>query len=190
MRRDAERAFDAYLVAAARLGERTALQRLAVRWQPKLLGHAYRLSGGDAELAADATQDAWVEIVRSISRLDDADAFPAWALRIVGRRCARVIRSRQRRRRARAGLAREPGPTATRGAESRADTEQNALQAAMAGLSGAHRAVIGLFYLEDMSIAEIAAALEVPPGTVKTRLLHARRKLRSQLQGDDDETTG
>jgi len=190
MRRDKERVFDAYLVSAARLGDRTALQRLAVRWQPKLLGHAYRLSGGDAELAADATQDAWVEIVRSIGRLDEAEAFPAWALRIVGRRCARVIRSRQRRRRGSAALTREPWATSIQGAESRADTEQNALQTALARLPGPHRAVIGLFYLEDMSIAAIAAALEVPAGTVKTRLLHARRKLRSQLQGDDDEATG
>lgn len=187
MRRDEERVFDAYLVAAARVGDRTALQRLATRWQPKLLGHAYRLSGGDAELAADATQDAWIEIVRSINRLDDAEAFPAWALRIVGRRCAQVIRSRQRRRRDHAALAREPGPRAVPGAENQAASERDALHAAMANLSGLHRAVIGLFYLQEMSIGEIAAILEVPPGTVKTRLLHARRNLRRQLQGDDDE---
>ncbi len=58
----------------------------------------------------------------------------------------------------------------------------------MTALSPAHRAAIGLFYLEGLRVAEIAVALDVPPGTVKTRLMHARRQLRAQLgiQGDCD----
>ncbi len=47
------------------------------------------------------------------------------------------------------------------------------------------RAAIGLFYLEEMSVAEVAVALEIPVGTVKTRLMHGRKKLRATLEGDD-----
>ncbi len=47
------------------------------------------------------------------------------------------------------------------------------------------QAAIALFYLEDMSVAEVAVALDVPAGTVKTRLMHARRKLRDALEGDE-----
>lgn len=96
MRDDKERLFDAYLAAAARTGDRRALSQLVDRWQPKFLGHAYRLTG-EVELAADMAQEAWVEVMRGIARLDDAAAFPAWAMRIVTRRCTRAIRRRERR---------------------------------------------------------------------------------------------
>lgn len=94
MRNDKERLLDAYLAAAARTGDRRALSRLVERWQPKFLGHAYRLTG-EAELAADMAQEARVEVIRGIDRLEDAAAFPAWAMRIVSRRCTQAIRRRQ-----------------------------------------------------------------------------------------------
>lgn len=64
--------------------------------------------------------------------------------------------------------------------------EFNAVLAAMAELPPDQKSALGLFYLEDMSVAEIAVALDVPPGTVKTRLMHARRKLR--LEGRSGDT--
>ena len=51
----------------------------------------------------------------------------------------------------------------------------------MARLPSEQKSALGLFYLDEMSVAEIAVALDVPPGTVKTRLMHARRKLRRQI---------
>lgn len=83
VRNDKERLLDVYLAAAARIGDRQALGRLMERWQPKLLGHPYRLTG-EADLAADMAQEAWIEVMRGIARLDDTAAFPAWAMRIVG----------------------------------------------------------------------------------------------------------
>lgn len=183
MRNEKERLYDAYLAASARTGDRQALNRLVERWQPKLLGHAYRLTG-EVDLAADMAQEAWIEVVRGIARLDDAAAFPAWAMRIVTRRCARAIRRRQRQRAGHAALGREPGATAQFPDRAEARADLAALQQAMSRLPGQQRAALGLFYLEDMSVAEVAVALEVPVGTVKTRLMHARRKLRAQLEGD------
>lgn len=55
---------------------------------------------------------------------------------------------------------------------------------AVAELPPDQRAAVALFYLEDLRVAEIAAALDVPAGTVKTRLMHARRKLRAALEGE------
>ncbi len=56
-----------------------------------------------------------------------------------------------------------------------------AMQKAIRMLPPHQQAAIALFYLEDMSVAEVAVALDVPAGTVKTRLMHARRKLRGAL---------
>ena len=94
MRTDKEKALDTYLAAAARTGDRRALGRLAERWHSRLVAHAYRLTSERAQ-AADAVQDAWTDILRGLPSLDDAAAFPAWAFRIVSRRCARSIRGRQ-----------------------------------------------------------------------------------------------
>jgi len=182
MRRNRERIFDEYLASAARAGDRRAFARLAERWQPKLLAHAWRLSG-DSELARDIVQDAWADIMKGLHRLDDTAAFPAWAFRIVTRRAADAIRGAQRRRKLNSAFADE-----TKGNVQPADDIENcadavAIRNAIDALPADHRAAIALFYLQDLSVAEIAAALEVPAGTVKTRLMHARRKLRAALEG-------
>ncbi len=178
------RIFDEYLAASARAGDRAAFTRLAERWQPKLLAHAFRLLG-EGEAARDIVQEAWADITRGLSRLDDARAFPAWAYRIVTRRAADQIRKRQRERKLSAAYASEVKsmPQVESAAEMSADAAP--LRAAMATLPAEQRAAIALFYTEDFSVAEIAAALNVPAGTVKTRLMHARRKLRAALEGGE-----
>jgi DNA-directed RNA polymerase specialized sigma24 family protein len=59
------------------------------------------------------------------------------------------------------------------------------LRAAVRALPPEQRAAIALFYFEGMTVAETAVALDVPAGTVKTRLMHARRKLRNALEGGE-----
>jgi RNA polymerase sigma factor (sigma-70 family) len=180
----AERLFDEYLAASARAGSRIALGQLAARIQPRLLGHARRLTG-NPDAARDAVQEAWVEIVRGLPRLDDATAFPAWAFRIVSRRCARWVRAQQRKRRLDAACAAELPADAADGGERASDAARMAR--AIADLPPDQRAAIALFYLEDLSVAEIAVALDVPAGTVKTRLMHAREKLRRTLKLKETE---
>ena len=67
------------------------------------------------------------------------------------------------------------------------DLDSEKVRKAMAGLPPEQRAAIALFHLEEMSVAEVAVALDVPAGTVKTRLMNARRKLRAALEGDVNE---
>ncbi|MBT8472841.1 MAG: sigma-70 family RNA polymerase sigma factor [Marinicaulis sp.] len=185
MRRSEERIFDEFLAASARAGDRSSFERLAKRWQPKLLGHAYRLTG-EAEFARDVVQDAWTDIARGLSRLDDAAAFPAWAYRIVSRRAADSIRKKQRERSKMNAYATEPEKADGQAAQMEFKADGGPLGEAMNALPPEQRAAIALFYKEDFSIAEIAAALSVPAGTVKTRLMHARRKLRAALEGESE----
>jgi len=174
------RLLDEYLLAAARAGDRSAFDALARRWQRKLLAHAWRLLG-DSEAARDAVQEGWIEIARGLSRLRDERAFPAWAFRIVSRRCARSIATKVRGREVAAAVIAQE-------AESEApesDRDHDRLRAAIRALPEEQRAAIALFHFEELSVAEVAVALDVPAGTVKTRLMHARRKLRAALGGDE-----
>jgi RNA polymerase sigma factor (sigma-70 family) len=182
--RDSERIYDEFLVAAAVAGDRAAWTRLVARWHPRLLRHAWRLLG-DADRARDLVQEAWTDIVRGLARLDDLAAFPAWAYRITTRRCQRA----QRRER-NAPIAFDDDALEAAVQASPVDViddgvvDLQAVHAAIATLPPPQRAALALFYLDDLSVAEIAIATDVAPGTVKTRLMHARRKLRALLEGD------
>ncbi len=179
MARNEERVLDEYLAASARAGDRTALGALARRWEKRLFRHAWRLAG-DIDLARDIAQDAWLDIAKGIARLGDSAAFPAWAFRIVTRRAADAIRKSKRRRAGIAAYAAEPkAMSATDEVEAQASSAS--LATALAALPAEQRAAVALFYLEDLSVAEIAAALGVPAGTVKSRLMLARDKLRHAL---------
>lgn len=179
---ETSRLFDEYLAAAAQTGDRGAFGRLAERWQPKLLAHAWRLMG-EVEAARDVVQDAWVDIARGLVRLDDPSLFPAWAYRIVSRRAADAIDQRTRVRRLDAALAAEAPPVDDTAKRMETAADAAPLARAIAALPAEQRAAVGLFYLEDLSVAEVAVALSVPVGTVKTRLMHARAKLRAALKG-------
>ena len=184
MTRDSERIYDEFLVAAAITGDRPAVQRLVARWHPRLWRHAWRVLG-DAERAKDMVQESWIDILKGMGRLDDVAAFPAWAFRIVTRRCQRAFAAR-----AWPALAAdddEVEPHFEQAADTAAEcaVDVSRVLAAIGRRPAAQRAAMALFYLEDLSVAEIAIATDVPPGTVKTRLLHARRKVRALLEGDD-----
>lgn len=168
---------DEYWVSAAKLGDRAAMGQLVKRWHPKLVAHGWRLTG-DPEMARDAAQIAWGEIIRGVGGLKDERAFPAWAFRIVSRACAKEIGKAVHRRELKSAVAAEPSETATLPEE---PSDSGRLRAAIRQLPAGERASIALYHFEELRVAEVAVALAVPVGTVKTRLMNARRKLRAIL---------
>jgi len=181
MARTTARILDEYLVVSVREGDAKAFDLLARRWQKKLIAHAWRLTG-DADAARDAAQLGWIEIMRGLGRLRDERAFPAWAYRIVSRVCARQIGDAVRRRNLTEEIAAQPEAEAQ---EMGNRHDSALLRAAIRALPADQRTAVALFHFEELSGAEVAVALDVPAGTVKTRLMHARRKLRAALGGDE-----
>lgn len=172
MTRSRTRIYEEFLVLETQRGSSEAFDRLVRQVQPSLLAHARRLSG--PEVALDVTQDAWLAIARGIRRLDDPARFRGWALRIVSRSCADALSS-SRRRREREEAAAE---------ERRRDggEECDDLSELLVILPPDERAVLSLYYLERFSVKEIAEVLEIPKGTVKSRLYRARESCREILQ--------
>ena len=183
MKRNSERIYDEFLVAAAITGDRPAQARLVARWQPRLWRYARRILG-DVDRANDIAQEAWMEILKGLARLDDVAAFPAWAYRIVTRRCQRTFAATDR-----AWTSPDIDDAyyevdAPEHASTEFVAEVSIVLDVVRQLPAAQRAVMALFYIEDLSVAEIAVATDVPPGTVKTRLMRARRKVRALLEGE------
>lgn len=177
---DKARLFEAYLVAAARTGDAAARARLVEAWQPRLIGHAWRLTG-DTEMAREAVQDGWVEILKGLRALRDELAFPAWALRIVTRRCRRLGGQRGRDRARETGLDDQMPLAASEGDTGPDVLVRQHMRRGIDALPPDQRAALALVYLHELSVAEAALALDAPEGTIKTRLMHARRKLRDHL---------
>ena len=133
---------------------------------------------GDAELALDAVQAGMLLIARRLTTLRDPRWFRAWAYRIVTREAVRLARRRGRERLlfdedARVEAVEVPA------------TDHAIDPAICAGsidrLPTAARLVLGLHYLEGLTLVEIAEALEVPLGTVKSRLAYGLARLRALL---------
>jgi RNA polymerase sigma-70 factor (ECF subfamily) len=177
-RRDVQRIEDELLVLDAQAGDARAQRLLFERWNPRLFRHARRLLG-EAEAAREVAQEAWLAIVRGLVRLEDPARFPAWAYRIVTHKAADLIRQRRRRPAGMADAGAVPAPEVEPGA---GHDELAQLRRALRRLSPDHRAVVSLFYLEQLSIHEIAHALAIPAGTVKSRLFHARKQLQAELE--------
>lgn len=163
------RVFEEYLVLAAQAGDRMALARLAARWRPRHYAHARRLLRSPED-AADAVQEAWIGIVRGLRKVRSPEMFPVWSFSIVTRRCHDHLRRKSRQL--------PTDPTIDVAVEAADPMAARDLGKALASLPPDQRAAVALFYLEDFSVAEVASALRVPVGTVKSRLHHARVALR------------
>ncbi|MCG8653595.1 MAG: RNA polymerase sigma factor [Pirellulales bacterium] len=178
-----ERIDDELLVIRAQEGAVVALTELIDRWQDRLWRLAWRLTD-DEEAAWDVLQEALIAISRGIRRLSDPSAFPAWAYRITGNKSRDWIRRQQRIRHVD-----EVHGQCWKQSERCCDAERQYtdLHEALDALPGRDRAVLSLRYEEGFSTAEIAQILEIPSGTVKSRLHHARQQLRAFLEEDNDE---
>lgn len=176
-RGESERVYDELLVVLIQGGDARAAERLAARWHPRLLRTARRLLR-DREAAREAVQETWVSLSLGWGRLSDPARFPAWAFGVLHRRCVDQIR-REGRRRRQARTEPAPIPASAAAAEDRL-----AVAEALEGLGLEHRTAAVLYFLEGLTVPEIAEATGVPAGTVKSRLFHARRRLQAALQGE------
>lgn len=179
----AAQAFDGLLVTLICAGDRKAAANLARRWQPRLLRTARRLLG-DEEQAASAVQDAWLGIMRKIHTLKDPARFAPWAFSILRRKCADVIRKASKRRAVFASS--PPDDLANNPPVETATDDAVAIKQAFANLPDDQRLAAHLYFIEGLTLAEIAEAQSIPTGTAKSRLFHARQKLKAALSDISD----
>jgi len=177
-------ATDETLVARALAGDVEAFGVLVGRYQQAALRTAFAVGGSESE-AEDVTQEAFVKAFRALPGFREGAPLRPWLMRIVANEARNRLRSGGRRQRLTTRAA-AMTPLVSGSAEDAAlgSVSASHLRAALARLSDRDRTVIGLRYFAGLSEAETAQALEVPSGTVKSRLSRALDHLRAALPAD------
>lgn len=172
---------DVSTVARAALGDPVALDRLLRAIQQPLYDHiAFVIR--DPDVAFDVLQDVLLKICRSLIQLHDPRLLRAWVFRIATRAALRELQ--RSRRSAAAALDAVPESHAMAVEEPTFDPELlTALPVLVAELPPACGLAVRLRYLEQLSLAEVAEALDVPVGTVKSRVAYGVELLRKRLSG-------
>ena len=160
-------------VARAQAGDKAALDRVLRVQYDRMYAVCRRLTGNDAD-AADACQEALIAVVRNIAKFDGRSGFGTWTYRIAVNASLDELRRRRRRARPDNRIIEahsddaDPTPDA-----SVSISDRLALDAALAALSPDFRAAVVLRDVAGLDYAEIAEALDIPAGTVRSRIAHA-----------------
>ena len=176
---------DDTLIAAARAGDRGALDALLRRHYERIWTLCRRLAGNRAD-AEDATQEALIALARGIASFDGRAAFTTWSYRVATNACLDELRRRARR----------PLPSPTDEmvvVDRRSPLPENVgdrldIDAALAHLPEDFRVVVVLRDLCDLEYAEIAGLLDLPPGTVRSRIARGRAQLARHLGNPEAST--
>ncbi|MCA9658979.1 MAG: sigma-70 family RNA polymerase sigma factor [Myxococcales bacterium] len=176
---------DAELVRAMAAGDRQALAALYDRHGGCLLAAARRFLGSPAA-AEDLVHDVLLEAWRRADSFDASrGSARTWLLVRLRSRALDRLRRRQRGQSALNALATAPAPEAANDPQRR--SEHAEIRRALAALPPSHRQVLDLAYFGGLSMAEIAAAMDIPLGTVKSRTASALGKLRRALSDEGEQ---
>lgn len=177
---------DETLVGRAKQGDGDALDVLLRRHYDRIHGVCRRMTGNDPD-AADAAQDALIAVARGLPRFDDRSRFSTWVYRIAVNASIDELRRRSRRPavsldEAPPSLVAGPGSDVPALVADRLD-----IDAALRRLPPEYRAAVVLRDLCGLDYAEIAEALQVPPGTVRSRIARGRSALVGLLEPSESE---
>jgi RNA polymerase sigma-70 factor, ECF subfamily len=163
-------------LAAALGGDKVAIDALLRAHYDRLFSVCRRLTGNDSD-AADACQEALIAIVRNLHKFDRRSRFGTWAYRIAVNASLDELR-RRRRRPLPTDQVLLDGADAVFGPDpAGAVVARLSLDAALTQLTPEFRAAVVLRDVAGLDYAEIAAALDIPPGTVRSRIARGRAAL-------------
>ncbi len=173
-------------MAAAQDGDPGALEALLLRHHDRLRTLCRRMCGNEAD-ADDATQEALIAVVRGLSGFDGRAAFTTWAHRVATNACLDELRRRARRPApwaetdAAVGTGTHVTGSTRRGDGTEAVAARLDLDAALAALAPEVRAAVVLRDLVGYDYAAIAGILDIPLGTVRSRISRGRARLAGLL---------
>ena len=176
---------DAFLVEQCRAGDEEACEALVRQYQERVFALISRMTG-DSDRVEDIAQEVFLKAFRSLKSFRGGSRFYTWLYRITVNTVLNTMRSQGRRQ--------ETSLDALEGFEVQADADMEPAEVtarlelarrvreAIDQLEEPYRVIVYLRELEDLSYEEIAEVVELPVGTVKSRLFRARQHLKGLLQ--------
>ncbi|MDT5155795.1 MAG: polymerase sigma-70 factor, subfamily [Acidobacteriota bacterium] len=166
---------DPLAIRQCRAGDKEAFRHLVERYQAQAIGHAISILG-NREDALDAVQEAFIDAYQALGRFDLERRFYPWFYIILRNCCYKLAAGRKKRETSSSDELVMLATTPTMRPE-----ETLLLELAMLELKAEERELITLRHLDGLSYEELAERLEVPLGTIMSRLYHARKRLREKL---------
>lgn len=163
---------DQLLVMDAQDGDASAMEKLVTRWQKRLWLHAYRLTD-NVQAAWDVTQQSWLGIIKGLNRLEDPANFKAWVYKITTNKAADWYKKNK---------AVSYAPCELLETIECKEQKEIGIKELLDKLDIKKKIVLSLYYFEQLSISEISNALNIPAGTIKSRLAAARNELKELWQ--------
>jgi RNA polymerase sigma-70 factor (ECF subfamily) len=182
--RDSRAVYQELLVVRSQLGDQAALGEIVSLWERRLAYYVRRLLGPGGDVP-HAMQDVWLKVVARIGSLHDPARLGPWLYSLARFTAIDHIRDAAARRRLQMPLDADAMDVAGDEESARFDDAEQ-IHFGLTRLDVADRDVLTLYFLNDMSIAAVAEVLNIPCGTVKSRLHHARRELAAVLRDRRD----
>lgn len=174
---------DAKLVVDYKSGNNEALAQLVKRWHKTFCSKAHWIVK-DKQVAKDIAQDTWKTIIENLDGLKDPKTFASWSLRIVCNKSFDWVKKNNKTK--------DKLQTYNYGKEAHEMNERNdkehiqrCLLKAINALPTHQQMVIKLFYTQEYSLKEISKTLNISEGTAKSRLYHAREKLKLIIKANN-----
>lgn len=183
------------LIQDAQDGNLDAFNTLILHYQDIVFNAARRIMGDD-DLAADASQEAFISAFKGIASFRGG-SFKGWLMRIVTNACYDELRRKKRRPTTPLEPETDDGeemdsprwladPSMTPDQQAEADEVEHAIQHCLENLPLEFKTVVVMADIQGLDYAEVATAVRVPLGTIKSRLARARLRLRECLQGFEE----
>lgn len=180
---------DAELIMLCKNGDRSAFNELVETYQSKVINIAYGMLS-DSDDAADAAQEVFIKVYRSIGSFKEQSSLSTWIYRITANVCTDFLRKRNRHANTFSINAHMGDDEREFDIKDDAHTPdeqveisetQSEVRSAISRLKNEYKAVLTLYDIEGLAYEQIAAILNVPMGTVKSRLSRARAALKKEL---------
>jgi RNA polymerase sigma-70 factor, ECF subfamily len=166
---------DKAAIERCKSGDTDAFRHVVEHYQSEAIGHAKAILGNQED-AKDAVQEAFIDAFQALDRFDLERRFYPWFYIILRNRCYKLAHMRKQHEGSSSGEMEILAPSANVKPE-----ESMLLDQCLLELPAQDRELITLRHLDGLSYQELAERLEVPQGTIMSRLYHARKKLRDKL---------
>ncbi|MCG8699313.1 MAG: RNA polymerase sigma factor [Bacteroidales bacterium] len=172
---------DEHLFIGLSNGDTESFDELYHRYHQRLLYYFYRMLGGDQEIAQDFLQELFYKIINKPHLYDSSRKFSTWVFSVAHNMCKNEYRSREIRK---IVVKTENADCYTFEEDDDRDKQQliDAVFSHLSDFDEIHRTAFLLKYREGLSIDEISDVLELPKGTIKSRLFYTRKKLQEKLE--------